>query len=86
MNEEKQIVAWLSKYALSIGVIPVNATDLGDGIIRYRSEANGLEQYAHKRDWHDNRYAALQKAEEMRVKKIASLKKQIAKLETLKFK
>ncbi len=35
--------------------------------------------------WHTTREAAVAQAEQMRIKKIASLKKQIARLEKLKF-
>jgi hypothetical protein len=39
----------------------------------------------HKPDWHTTPEAAIARAEEMRTKKIASLKKQIAKLEAMTF-
>lgn len=37
-------------------------------------------------DWHRTKESAIAKAEEMRKKKIASLKKQIEKLEKMEFK
>ena len=39
----------------------------------------------HEDDWHTTPEAAIARAEEMRTKKIASLKKQIAKLEAMTF-
>ena len=41
--------------------------------------------YFHKNEWHDDKGTAIARAEGMRVSKIASLKKQIAKLEAMKF-
>jgi hypothetical protein len=37
--------------------------------------------YYHRPDWHETRYKAVQRAEQMRVKRIESLRKQLAKLE-----
>lgn len=42
--------------------------------------------YFHGNEWHKSRESAIAKAEEMRKKKIASLKKQIEKLEKMEFK
>lgn len=52
-------------------------------LIAYRK--NGFEQYAHSPLWQRTLPEAIAKANEMRVKKIASLKKQIAKLEKMVF-
>lgn len=48
-------------------------------------EYGGSELYLHKPDWHETKEAALLHAETMRQKKIASLRKQIQKLEQMKF-
>ncbi|MGE0278428.1 MAG: hypothetical protein AB7R40_23780 [Nitrospiraceae bacterium] len=69
-----------------------------DGIIEARERRRG-EPYAwvewpnglngqmmfSKKDWHETAEAALAQADAMRLKKIASLKKQIAKLEAMRF-
>lgn len=41
--------------------------------------------YFFEKEWHDTQAEAIAFAEEMRIKKIASLKKQIAKLEKINF-
>lgn len=75
--------AYITKYALTVGVKEVDARDVGDGMIEYNE--GGYTCYAHGDDWHATPYAAKIKAEAMRAAKIASLKKQIAKLEKLAF-
>lgn len=77
---------WITKYALTTGVFCVEATlFLGDGMARYRREGSHFDEYAHRegRDWHRTEAAAKARVEALRRKKIASLKKQIAKLEAL---
>lgn len=76
---------WITKYALT------------DGIIEAEGEPYGLEWVSaswddgyrcgdfEKGEWFDTKETAIQKAEEMRREKIESLKKQIEKLERLRF-
>ena len=45
----------------------------------------GDHETAHGNDWHRTEADAVARAEQMRVKKIASLEKQIAKLKKLSF-
>lgn len=76
---------YLSKYALSEGVEKVESDDRyskGDWIDL--QDRYGF--YKLGRDIHKVEAEALAAAESMRVKKIASLKKQIAKLEAMTFK
>ena len=47
-------------------------------------DARGATQYFHGKDWHRDRASAVWEAEQMRVRKIASLKKKIDFLEKLK--
>ena len=63
---------WITKYALTRGIIEIhNLNDCYSGK-RYR--------------WiHLDKESAIKKAEEMRQKKITSLKKQIKKLEEMRF-
>lgn len=74
---------YLSKYALSDGIKVVEADDVSDGYVR----PDGYYWISFKlgRDIHETEAAAKAAAESMRLKKIASLKKQIAKLEAMKF-
>jgi hypothetical protein len=54
-------------------------------MISVKSKEGFWDQTIHKPDWHENKDEAIAKAEDMRKKKIVSLKKQIKKLEELKF-
>lgn len=76
---------YITKYALSKGIFELeveqskNFPDMVCGFIyddHYHGE--GIE-------WHRTMEAAITRAEEMRLKKIRSLKKQIEKLERMKF-
>ena len=88
-NEDQKITAYITKYALSNGkILKIEARPCGDvsnTMIAYRTEGSMFDQYAHNTDWHRTLPDAIAKANEMRAKKIASLKKQIAKLEAMKF-
>lgn len=79
---------WITKYALTNGIIPceIRTVDvLDNGYIRYIQPC-GLGGFIQKgKGWEDNEESAIKKAEEMRHKKIKSLKKQIKKLEEMRF-
>ena len=72
---------WITKYALTDGILEQEGEKLDDSTVRV-----GL-LYLHREgvDWHTSRESAIARAEVMRKKKIESLRKQIAKLEVLKF-
>lgn len=76
--------AYITKYALSEGILE------REGKVDVRTPtmfcADGAwNNYFHNKDWHLTRELAIQRAEAMRKAKIASLKKQLAKLEGMKF-
>lgn len=73
--------AFITKYALTSGIKEI------EGRISRVSPKMFVSGYGsyHANEWHIYRASAIARAEEMRVSKIASLKKQIAKLEKLKF-
>lgn len=75
---------WITKYALSAGIEEVFGDQSGDMIV---DRSNGYGRYFHTegRDWHRTKEEALAKAEKMRTERIASLKKQIDKLEKMSF-
>ena len=74
---------WITKYALTSGITEEITEDHGkDGMVKY---GYGLMQHAYGEQWHYNRHEALLKAEEMRLKKITSLKKSIQRLESMNF-
>lgn len=80
---------YITKYALTVGIIEVSETDFslnGEtcriyGKLPKQSFASGYS----KNEWAFSAAAAAERAEEMRIAKIASLKKSIAKMEKLKF-
>lgn len=76
---------FITKYALTQGIyeVEVKETANPDMVV----EANNSLAYYHGKgkEWHLKKEDAIQKAEEMRSKKIKSLKKQIEKIEKMKF-
>lgn len=77
---------WITKYALTSGIIETEAEECGDDMVRVHNNTF-CDSYYHKegREWHRTKESAVAKAEEMRKKKIASLQKQIKKLENTNF-
>ena len=81
---------WVTELAMSgKGVIPceeARTTSYADIIaIPARDGKRNRDWHIHKPYWHTTPEAAIASAEEMRTKKLASLKKQIAKLEAITF-
>lgn len=79
-------VVYVTKYALSSGIQERTLTRCNGDQIEVERLAGeiGLILFW-KPYWHRTRGEAIEQAEEMRKKKIASLHRQIAKLEKLKF-
>lgn len=71
---------WITKYALTRDIEQVDAELLKSGAASY-----GKYGYAGSGAWSETRADAIKRAEAMRVAKIASLEKQIAKLRAMKF-
>jgi hypothetical protein len=85
MEDEKIIVAWISKYALSSGEVSPVKVRISASFPGMASSAENILQSFHGDDWHRSKEAACEKAESMRIRKIVSLKKQITKLEKMRF-
>lgn len=75
---------YITKYALSQGIFEKEAKECGNGMIATREKWSAYF-YGEGKEWHRTKEGAIKRAEEMREKKILSLKKQITKLENLKF-
>lgn len=72
---------WITKYALTTGIYEIEAEITENGSA-YDMHASLPTFYCKEgKDWHRTKEDAIQRAEAMRQKKIASLKKQIEKLE-----
>jgi hypothetical protein len=83
MEKVKQIV-WLSKYALSGGIAEYQA-EIRDGMAYPGKPFMSYTNFKLGVDAHLTRDAAVLAAEAAAKKKVASLKKQIAKLESMRF-
>lgn len=75
---------YISKYALSSGIFYINAEIRESGMA---CEIGGYHRCFHEegKEWHETLEDALKRAEEIRLRKIASLKKQLAKYEKMRF-
>lgn len=83
------VTAFVTKYALSDGIIKVSGTvhnDVSSKMLSFTRGDDWYTEYAHGNDWWLTEADALADAESRRTKKIASHKKSIAKLEKLEFK
>lgn len=87
MSEERIGIAYVTKYALTRGVIEVHNAEVCD-VTMLRYTVNGYVQHAHGegREWHRTPESAAAKVEAMRLAKIKSLEKQAAKMSAHKVK
>lgn len=79
---------WVSKYALTTGIFEVEnceITSSGKGVMWKDDGCFWQSVYGLGREYHTSQEDAFIRAEAMRLDRIASLRKQIAKLEKLKF-
>lgn len=74
---------WIVKYALTQGIIEKEVRGCKNDMVA--DDTSYITAHYHKEDYCLDKQSALAKAEQMRQKKIASLKKQIEKLEKMKF-
>jgi len=79
-----KIKVWISKYALASGIAEHEAEIKGDTAYP-GAPFMSFTGFVMGKDAHDSREGAVVAAEAMRVKKIASVKKQLVKLEKLRF-
>lgn len=80
---------WVTKYALTKGVFSADAELSSEylqmAVVEGDIRLGTCRSCYHGSDWHLTRSCALEQAERMRARKLESLRKQIAKLEALKF-
>ena len=75
---------YITKYALTAGIIEADAEILKGDMILINGDWNRCF-HGEGKDWHRTFEEAYKKAEQMRIKKIASLKKQLSKYEKMRF-
>ena len=85
-DDNETIEAYITKYALTTGIFKVTGevSRCTPRIITVQREGT-FDMYYHDEDWHRTLDGAIKRAEEMREKKMVSLKKNIKKLESLDF-
>lgn len=78
---------WITKYALTTGIFSAGAVVYSDGMVCVPKPRGsiGIDSYYHGDDWHPSLGNAIERAEEMRTKKILSLEKQLTRLKVKKF-
>lgn len=86
MKNEKIIKVWIVKYALTAGIKEIEVERCDDFPDMVREVNSRFCSFYHGKEWCLTYEEALKRAEEMRIKKIESLKKQIKKYEGMKFK
>jgi hypothetical protein len=81
MHRDK-ITVWVTKWALELGRIDeIEAEVCCGGMVN----CGWVHGYLHRDEFQRTREAAVLQAEEMRMKEISSLKKQLDKLEKMRF-
>lgn len=76
---------WITKYALTQGVFEMDVERQSDDGKSVYGKAWNQSYHGQGVEWCKTKSAAIARAKEMRDKKIASLKKQIEKLEKMTF-
>ena len=76
---------WITKYALTSGIKEIECEDCENGAVKEIENPFQTFYHGENSEWHRTKESAIKKAEEMRQKKIESLKKQIKKLEEMRF-
>lgn len=75
---------WITKYALTQGIFEKEVREGIDGSAVY-GETLYESYHGEGKQWHRTKESAIKRAEEMRKDKIERLKKQIKKLERMRF-
>ena len=82
---------WISKYALTQSIFEKEVEDCENlrgefkGMVSYKEKGYSVNFHGEGNEWHRTKEEAIKKTEEMKLKKIISHKKAIAKLEKMKF-
>lgn len=82
--KSETMTVWITKYALTSGIKQLEVRECAD-FDRVVGKAWNDSYHGEGREWHRTYESAVSRAEEMRLKKIESLKKQIVKYEKMRF-
>ena len=76
---------WVTKYALTQGIFEYEVPDVPvtENTIAVPAVDGNFPTYFHGPDWHRTKEDAIERANFMRIKKRLSLRKQIAKLDSM---
>jgi len=85
MSKRTRFTAWVTKYALTEGIMKMQVQDCFDTSPAMVEKINGGSQYYHGKDWHRTPEAAVARAKEMRAAKLKSIDKNRAKIAALDF-
>lgn len=78
---------WITEYALTRGIVEAEyIKSCGANVILFKLGNSTRNRFTIKERCHESKESAIKQAEEMRQKQIASLEKQIEKLERIRFK
>lgn len=80
----KKVKVYITKHALTSGIVEREAELCNENMI-VTVEKWPAYYHGKGKEWHLSHESAVKRAEEMRQKKIESLKKQMKKIENLKF-
>ncbi|HAO26757.1 MAG TPA: hypothetical protein DCQ68_01865 [Chryseobacterium indologenes] len=79
------MTVYVTKFALTKGIIESEGEIVEGNSKMLRTTIDLYQAFVFKPDWYENKNEAINRAEEMRNKKIASLENQIKKLKKIKF-
>ena len=86
MSARERFTAYVTKYALTAGILKLVVEDysnIAEGMVQQAVPQGSYPNKYHASQWARTREAALLAAEAMRAKKIKSLERQIARLKAL---
>jgi len=79
---------WCTKWLFTTGIMELEAIDCGNGMVKVILTDKTYFPYClhgEGREWHKTRESAVAKADEMRIKKLMALDKQMKKIAAMKF-
>lgn len=85
MSEPTKFMAWVTKYAMTEGILKMQVEDCFDTSPIMVRKVNGNGAFFFGNDWHRTPEAATARAKEMQAAKLKSIDKQRARIALLKF-